>query len=101
MHGHGGSRCGHGGGGNNDGGCIHIGNIEEGSVKMVGKYKSLLSRWYVLKGGLCPKKVHKAPDEAVHYIERDRLVMVKCKRGDRETIENYRVLSIFNKHSNK
>ena len=68
---------------------------------MVGKYKSLLSHWYRLKEGKCKKKVNKAPDEAITYIERDRLVMVKCKRGDQETLENYRDLSIFSKHSNK
>ena len=33
-----------------------------------------------------PKKCDEAPVEAVVYIERDRLVVVKCKRGDQEKL---------------
>ena len=79
---------------------LHPGKIEEASVQMVGKYMSLLSRWYVLKEGKCPKKCDEAPAEDVFYIERYRVVVVKCKRGEQEKNENYRVISIFSKHSN-
>ena len=41
---------------------------------------------YGLKWGKCPKKCDEAPVKAVVYIERDRLVVVKCKRGGQGTL---------------
>ena len=81
---------------------LHRGKIEEGSVNMVGKYNSLLYHWYGLKGGKFPKKFDERPVDDVSYIKKgDRLVVVKCKRGNQETIEKYRVLSTVRNHSNK
>ena len=60
-----------------------------------------MQSYRVMVGVNDPKKFDEMHVDDVAYIKRDRLVMDKCKRGNQETIENYRVLYIFSKHSNK
>ena len=42
-----------------------------------------------------------ADDENSIYIEKDTLILLNCKRGATNSIENYRILCPFTKHYNK
>ena len=42
-----------------------------------------------------------ASNDAPLCIQRDSLIQVKCKRGNAESVENYRVLGLFSKYYDK
>ena len=82
---------------------LQLGKIEQGSLLPDAKYTSLNARWF----GSKKKKAKEAGskddtsgDDGL-YIERNRVIKMKCKRGKAESTESYRVLAIFSKHYNK
>ena len=82
---------------------LEIGNTAKGAVDTRAHYNSCNQRWFTTK------KKHESTvvlgedgnaGEPVN-VDRDTLVEFRCKRGGRETKEQYQVLGIFCKYYNK
>ena len=79
---------------------IHLGKIEEGSVKMISKYKSLLYHWYGLKGGGAQSNLMKNLLTVLPILKEIDWSWLSVREETKKKNENYRVLSIFSKNSN-
>ena len=70
-------------------------------MSSAGHFQSRNGRWFSQKKKLDESDGNAASNDALLCIQWDSLIQMKCKRGNAESVENYRVLGLFSKYYNK
>ena len=80
---------------------VELGKLEMGAVSSAGHFQSRNGRWFSQKKKSDESDGNAASSDAPLCIQQGSLIQVKCKRGNAESVENYRVLGLFSKYYSK